>query len=239
MIAVGADLEPGTLLAAYRKGLFPMPDPGARRRQRIVWFSPNPRGILPLDGLRVSRSLRRSLRRYDVRRDTCFRAVMEACADPKRPGAWITPAFVDAYSRLHELGFAHSFEAFNDDGDLVGGLYGVRIERFFAGEAMFHHAVDASKVALVRLVEWLREIGCELLDVQWTTPHLESLGAIAIPRDDYLRRLQRAITPIADTGDTPDGPGDADETYDRQHDEAGDGGPAPDRRSYGLPSDVG
>lgn len=195
LVAVGADIEPGTLLAAYRRGLFPMPDPGARRRQRIAWFSPDPRGVIPLDGLHVSRTLRRSLRRYKVGLDVCFRQVMEGCADPRRPGAWITPEFIDAYTRLHDLGFANSVETFDDEGRLVGGVYGVRIERFFAGEAMFHTETDASKVALVHLVEWLNETGVVLFDVQWTTPHLVSLGAVDLPRDDYLARLSDAVTP--------------------------------------------
>jgi leucyl/phenylalanyl-tRNA--protein transferase len=193
LVAVGADLEPGTLLTAYRRGMFPMPDPGARRSQRIAWFSPDPRGVLPLDGLRISRSLRRSLRRYEIRRDTCFSAVISACADPARPGAWITPAIVAAYTRLHELGFVHSLECIDSDGELAGGLYGVRIDRFFAGEAMFSRQVDASKVALVALVEWLTETEAELLDVQWTTPHLASLGAVDIPRRRYLGLLQHAV----------------------------------------------
>lgn len=191
IVAIGADLEPGTLLAAYRQGLFPMP----YDRRRLAWFSPARRGIIPLDGLHVSRSLRRSLRRFEVRRDTNFRAVMQACADPSRKGGWINREFVDAYTRLHELGWANSVEVYDAEGALVGGVYGVRIERFFAGESMFHRATDASKVALVRLVEWLREIDVELFDVQWTTPHLESLGAIAIPRDEYLRRLASAVAP--------------------------------------------
>ena len=189
IVALGADLEPGTLLAAYRQGLFPMP----YDKRRIAWFSPARRGIIPLDAVQVSRSLRRSMRRYDVRMDTRFRAVMEACADPSRKGGWINRDFVDAYTRLHELGWAHSVETYDDVGHLVGGLYGVRIERLFAGESMFHRATDASKVALVHLVEWLRDAGVELLDVQWTTPHLESLGAIEISRDDYLTRLASAI----------------------------------------------
>jgi leucyl/phenylalanyl-tRNA---protein transferase len=189
IVALGADLEPGTLLAAYRQGLFPMP----YDKRRIAWFSPARRGIIPLDGLRVSRSLRRSMSRYEVRTDTRFRAVMEACADPARKGGWINRDFVDAYARLHELGWAHSVETYDDSGRLVGGLYGVRIERLFAGESMFHRATDASKVALVHLVEWLRDVGAELLDVQWTTPHLESLGAIDISRDEYLRRLASAV----------------------------------------------
>jgi leucyl/phenylalanyl-tRNA--protein transferase len=189
IVALGADLEPGTLLAAYRQGLFPMP----YDKRRIAWFSPARRGIIPLDGLRVSRSLRRSTQRFEIRMDTRFRAVMEACADPVRKGGWINRDFVDAYARLHELGWAHSVETYDESGRLVGGLYGVRIERLFAGESMFHRATDASKVALVALVEWLREAGAELLDVQWTTPHLESLGAIDISRDEYLTRLASAV----------------------------------------------
>jgi leucyl/phenylalanyl-tRNA--protein transferase len=189
IVALGADLEPGTLLAAYRQGLFPMP----YDKRRIAWFSPARRGIIPLDGLHVSRSLRRSVRRYEVRMDTRFRAVMEACADPARKGGWINRDFVDAYGKLQELGWAHSVETYDESGHLVGGLYGVRIERLFAGESMFHRATDASKVALVFLVDWLRDVGAELLDVQWTTPHLESLGAIEITRDEYLARLASAV----------------------------------------------
>jgi leucyl/phenylalanyl-tRNA--protein transferase len=189
IVALGADLEPGTLLAAYRHGLFPMP----YDKRRIAWFSPSRRGIIPLDGLHVSRSLRRSLGRFDVQMDTRFRTVMEACAEPSRKGGWINRDFVDAYTHLHELGWAHSVEVFDRSGELAGGLYGVRIGRLFAGESMFHRTTDASKVALVHLVEWLREIGGELLDVQWATPHLESMGAIEISRDEYLRRLASAI----------------------------------------------
>lgn len=189
IVAVGADLEPGTLLAAYRVGLFPMP----LDRRRIAWFSPDPRGVLPLDGLRTTRSLRRSVRRFDVRMDTAFAEVMAACADPTRPGSWIDRPFLTAYGRLHELGWAHSVEVFAPDGALVGGLYGVRIGGFFAGESMFHRETDASKVALVHLVDWLRDTGATLLDVQWSTPHLASLGVIEIPRSEYLRRLAAAI----------------------------------------------
>ena len=185
---VGADLEPGTLLAAYRSGLFPMP----LGRRSVAWFSPNPRAIIPLDGLRVSRSLRRSTSRYEVRRDTRFADVMVRCADPRRPGGWITPKFVKAYLRLHHMGWANSFECFVGD-ELVGGLYGVRVGRLFAGESMFHSATDASKVALVALVEWLRATGATLLDVQWTTPHLRSLGAVDVPRREYLALLDEAI----------------------------------------------
>ena len=188
LVGVGADLEPGTLLAAYRHGLFPMP-----MRPRLVgWWSPDPRGILPLDALRVSRSLRKSVARFEVREDTSFEAVMRACADPRRPHGWINEDFVAAYRRLHELGWAHSVETWQD-GELVGGLYGVRIGRFFAGESMFHRVTDASKVALVALVDELRATGATLLDVQWNTEHLASLGATAIPRDEYLARLADAI----------------------------------------------
>jgi leucyl/phenylalanyl-tRNA--protein transferase len=189
---VGGDLEPGTLLEAYRHGLFPMPF----GRRRLAWFSPDPRAIIPLDGLTVSRSLRRSTRRYEVRRDTRFGDVILRCADPHRPGSWITPAFVTAYRRLHALGWAHSFESIDADGALVGGLYGVRIGGFFAGEAMFHRARDASKVALVGLVDWLTATDGTLLDVQWLTPHLASLGAVAISRDEYLDRLVGAVAEV-------------------------------------------
>jgi leucyl/phenylalanyl-tRNA--protein transferase len=189
IVGIGGDLEPGTLLAAYRSGLFPMP----YGRKRIVWFSPDPRAILPLDGMRVTRSLRRSTSRYNVTRDTAFTDVMLLCGNPRRAGAWINAAFVDAYTRLHALGWAHSIECRDDEGRLVGGLYGVRIGGFFAGESMFHLARDASKVALVWLVEWLNESGACLLDVQWQTPHLASLGAITVSREHYLRRLAMAV----------------------------------------------
>jgi len=194
LVAVGADLEPGTLLAAYRAGLFPMPVDPRRRRSKMAWFSPDPRGIIPLDGLHVSRSLRRSMRRFDVKMDTRFREVVVACGDPSRPGRWITNPIVDAYTELFDLGWAHSVEVYEHD-ELVGGLYGLRIERFFAGEAMFHTATDASKTALVGLVEWLTGTGAELLDVQWVTDHLATLGAVAVPRSEYVHRLRSAITP--------------------------------------------
>jgi leucyl/phenylalanyl-tRNA--protein transferase len=191
LVAVGADLEPGTLLSAYSVGLFPMPT----HRRGVAWWSPDPRGILPLDALRVSKSLRRSCRRYDVRFDTCFREVMQRCGDPSRPNGWINGQFIDAYHVLHTMGWAHSVEVFDDDGLLVGGLYGVRINRFFAGESMFAAATDASKVALVALVDQLRLSASLLLDVQWTTPHLVSLGAVDVSRAVYLERLSEAIRP--------------------------------------------
>lgn len=165
----------------------------------IGWWSPDPRGIIELGGLRVSRSLRRSCRRYDVRVDTAFTEVMRRCGDPRRKGGWITDEFIDAYTALHRLGYAHSFETY-DGGQLVGGLYGVAINGLFAGESMFHAAADASKVALVALVDTLRSLGGRrLLDVQWKTDHLASLGASEIPRARYLTRLAVAmkVPPLA------------------------------------------
>ena len=192
LVAIGADLEPGTLLAAYRAGLFPMPVDPHRRRSKMAWFSPDPRGIIPLDGLHVSRSLRRSMGRFEVRMDTRFTEVVMACGRPNRPGRWINRAIVDAYTQLFRLGWGHSVEVYLDN-ELVGGLYGLRIDRFFAGEAMFHTATDASKTALVALVDWLNDTGAELLDVQWVTDHLATLGAVAIPRPEYLARLRHAL----------------------------------------------
>ena len=158
------------------------------------WWSPDPRGVLPLDGLHVSRSLRRSLRRYEVRVDTAFAEVVVGCSDPARAGGWITPAIESAYGRLHALGWAHSVEAWDGDG-LAGGLYGVAIGGLFAGESMFSRRVDASKVALVELVRILREDERDerLLDVQWATPHLATLGVVEVPRSTYLARLTRAL----------------------------------------------
>jgi leucyl/phenylalanyl-tRNA--protein transferase len=187
LVGVGADLEPGTLLAAYRGGLFPMPF----RKRLVGWWSPDPRGILPLDHIVVSRSLRQSMRRFDVRSDTAFTEVMRRCGDPRRPHGWINESFVAAYSRLHEMGWAHSIETWRD-GELVGGLYGLLIDRFFAGESMFHTVTDASKTAMVATVEALREEGAELFDVQWSTPHLASMGVVEVPRVEYLRLLARA-----------------------------------------------
>jgi leucyl/phenylalanyl-tRNA---protein transferase len=187
IVGLGADLEPGTLIAAYRSGLFPM----NVRRGVLAWWSPNPRGILPLDGLHVSRSLRRAIPRFDVTVNVAFEDVMRGCADPHRPHGWIDETFIDAYTRLHALGWAHSVETWQD-GRLVGGMYGVRIARFFAGESMFHRVTDASKVALWAAVSLLRLDGVELFDVQWTTPHLRSLGAVDLSRDEYLRRLASA-----------------------------------------------
>lgn len=194
LVGVGADLQPGTLLAAYRAGVFPM-GLGRHGRGPIGWWSPDPRGVLPLDGLRVSRSLRRSARRYEIRVDTVFARVVQACAAPDRPGRWITAGLAAAYGRLHELGWAHSVECW-DGRHLAGGLYGVGIGGLFAGESMFHAQRDASKVALLALVGMLRADGVpgRLLDVQWRTDHLASLGVVELSRAAYLARLAPALT---------------------------------------------
>lgn len=193
LVGVGADLEPGTLLAAYRAGLFPM-GLGRHGRGTIGWWCPDPRGILPPDGLRVSRSLNRSCSRFEIRVDTAFDEVVAGCADPSRPGRWITVKVAQAYARLHRLGWAHSVECWRE-GRLVGGLYGLAIGGLFAGESMFHRETDASKAALVALVRLLGtpEPSRRLLDVQWQTPHLAGLGVVEIPRVDYLTRLEEAL----------------------------------------------
>jgi leucyl/phenylalanyl-tRNA--protein transferase len=179
------------VLDAYRHGLFPM---RMERGGPLAWWSPDPRGIIPLDGLRVSRSLRRSCRRFDVTVDTCFEAVMRACADPRRPDGWIDESFITAYTHLHTLGWTHSIEVWTRDEEpgLAGGLYGIAIGGLFAGESMFHKKTDASKVALVALVDRLQQGGGTLLDVQWSTDHLETLGAIEIPRTKYLGLVEQA-----------------------------------------------
>ncbi|WP_426570930.1 leucyl/phenylalanyl-tRNA--protein transferase [Aquihabitans sp. McL0605] len=190
LVAIGADLAPGTILAAYRSGLFPMP---VRWSRAPGWWSPDPRGIIPLEGLRVSRSLRKATERFEVRIDTEFDQVIDACGDPRRPHGWINRAIKDAYRDLHRRGWAHSVETWSADGELVGGLYGIAIGGLFAGESMFHRATDASKVALVGLVEALLAGGAELLDVQWKTDHLATLGAVEIPRSQYLELLPHAV----------------------------------------------
>ncbi len=193
VVGLGADLAPGTLLAAYRRGLFPMRLYGTSGP--LGWWSPDPRGVLPPTGLRVSRSLRRSLRRYRTTVDTAFADVVAGCADERRPGKWITDEIRAAYLELHRLGWAHSVEAWTPDGQLVGGLYGVAVGGLFAGESMFARATDASKVALVRLADLLTVDGCSerLLDVQWCTAHLARLGCVEVSRRRYLRELDRVL----------------------------------------------
>ena len=193
LVAAGADLEPGTVLAAYRLGLFPM-GLGADGHGTIGWWSPDPRGVLPPGALRVRPSLRKVLGRFEVTVDRAFPEVVAACADPSRQGRWITPEIDAAYQRLHALGWAHSVEVWRD-GDLVGGLYGLSIGGLFAGESMFHRVRDASKVALVALVRRVHADGDprRLVDVQWATPHLRRLGAQEWPREVYRDRLARAL----------------------------------------------
>ncbi len=199
LVGLGADLEPGTVLAAYRAGVFPMPS-GRRRRDPMGWWSPQERGVLELDDLVVSRSLRRSCRDVDIRVDTAFAEVLDACADPRRPQGWIDARIRAAYTELHRLGWAHSVEAWRGD-RLVGGLYGLTLGGLFAGESMFHRERDASKAALVGLVEMLRAepIGPRLIDVQWVTPHLASLGVSERPRAAYLRGLPGLLATPAPT----------------------------------------
>lgn len=199
LLTVGGDLRPARVIGAYRRGVFPMEVGGMPGV--LGWWSPDPRGIVPLDGLRVTRSLRQSARRYDIRVDSCFGRVIRACANPSREHGWINEGFIAAYSKLHEMGWAHSVEAFDRSGALAGGLYGVRVDGLFAGESMFHVGRDASKVALMALVELMRSSGMTLLDVQWATEHLVSLGAIAVPRREYLARLAAAVS--AGSGVTP------------------------------------
>lgn len=199
VVGVGADLAPSTLVAAYAHGLFPMP---IEQNGPVAWWSPDPRGVLPLDALIVSRSTRRSIRRFRVTIDADFPQVITRCASLPREGGWIDDQMIEAYCELHRLGWAHSVETWRGD-ELVGGLYGVKVAGLFAGESMFHTATDASKVALVALVHALRSVGAVLLDVQWPTDHLISLGVTPMPRTDYLQRVGRAAattcSPIATT----------------------------------------
>ncbi|CAN5218948.1 leucyl/phenylalanyl-tRNA--protein transferase [soil metagenome] len=190
-LARGGDLLPETLVDAYAHGVFPWPD----AHGTLLWWSPDPRAVIPLDGLRVSRSLRRTLRRGGLACsvDRAFARVARACADRPGEATWIRPEMVAAYTRLHELGVAHSVEVWDPAGTLVGGLYGVAVGGAFTGESMFHRVGDASKVALVHLVERLRAGGFELLDAQLQTPHLASLGAVEVPRARFLDRLTDAV----------------------------------------------
>ncbi|WP_232012430.1 leucyl/phenylalanyl-tRNA--protein transferase [Propionibacterium australiense] len=189
-------LDADFTLAAYAAGLFPMPlhESGY---EGIGWWSPVRRGVLPLRALRVSHSLKRSLNRYTTSIDRAFEQVLSGCADPSRPYGWIDEDIRAVYTELHECGWVHSVESWDEEGRLVGGLYGVSVHGLFAGESMFHdpqHGRDASKVALVRLVDELSAGGrAGLLDVQWLTPHLASLGGIEVPRSRYLALLADAL----------------------------------------------
>lgn len=207
VVAVGGDLLAGTLLDAYAAGMFPMPI----RRGRLAWFSPDPRAVLPVEGVHVSRSLRRSMRAFEVSVDQCFEQVMRRCGDPRRPHGWINDDIVAAYTELHRLGWAHSVEIWHE-GSLAGGLYGVSVGGLFAGESMFHSVTDASKAAVVATCQILAEVPGAVFDVQWQTPHLESLGVIEIDRDDYLDRVAAAleVAPPAVFDGAPSGAADLD-----------------------------
>ena len=188
---MGADLAPSTLIGAYRRGVFPWPHDSI---DAVPWFSPPQRGVIPLEDLRISRSLARTLRRsgWETTVDEDFDAVVAGCREPRagEPGTWISGDLAAAYGRLHRCGHAHSLEVWEGD-DLIGGIYGVLVGGIFCGESMFHRKTDASKTALTDLVSRLREAGAGLLEVQHATPHLRSLGAIEIPRAVYLGLLRR------------------------------------------------
>jgi len=206
LIALTDEFDADLTVEAYRAGAFPMPLTDAGLPEGLMgWWSPMDRGILPLDDLRVTRSLRQSAKRLRVTFDGAFAEVIARCGDPRRPDGWIDAAVVAVYTELHERGIAHSVEVWTPEGRLAGGLYGVSIAGLFAGESMFHDPVigrDASKVALLRLVEFLDDgVEGRLLDVQWVTPHLASLGAVEVDRVDYLRLLGEALElPTPDWG---------------------------------------
>lgn len=192
LIAWGGDLEVASLLLAYRSGIFPWPQ---NERAPILWFAPPKRAILVFDRLHVSQRLERSLKKFSFRVDGDFPAVISACARAKnrkgQRGTWITRAMIDAYSSLFDAGHAHSFETLNAQGDLVGGMYGVRIGKFFAGESMFHTETDASKFALIQAVPWLQSEGLKWMDIQMMTPLLKNLGAEEKTRKQYMTLLSR------------------------------------------------
>ena len=191
LVGHGADFEPPTIIAAYRAGCFPWPHPSYER----LWFSPEPRAILPVGGLHVSRRLVRTARAggFRVTVDAAFGEVIRSCSLNRPEGSWITPSLTAAYARLHELGWAHSVEAWTREGDLAGGLYGIRVGRMFGAESMFHRVRDGSKVALVGFMQWCEAEGIELVDIQVLTDHTASLGGVEISRHEYLQRLANAI----------------------------------------------
>jgi leucyl/phenylalanyl-tRNA--protein transferase len=190
LVAIGGDLSAPRLLEAYRRGIFPWYDEGLP----ICWWSPDPRAILELDSLRVSRRLGRTIRsgRFSLTVNRDFAGVIRGCADRPRDGTWITAEMIEAYESLHRLGFAHSIEVWNDD-ILAGGLYGVAIGGLFAGESMFSRQRDGSKVALAHLIERLRQRQFQLFDIQFLNGHTARMGAVEIPRPEYLTRLRAAL----------------------------------------------
>jgi leucyl/phenylalanyl-tRNA--protein transferase len=208
LVGIGGDLRPATLLRAYTDGVFPWFSQG----DPILWWSPDPRSVIELNGLHVSRSLARTIRKgtFRVTVNRAFAAVVRGCAEARPDGTWITPQMATAYEALHRLGHAHSVETWMrseavsreapaeraddlDDWTLAGGIYGVAVGALFAGESMFYRVSDASKVALVALAERLRERGYELFDVQMRTDHTARMGATDIPRSEYLRRLRETV----------------------------------------------
>ena len=183
------ELKPEILLSAYANGIFPMAD----EQDEICWYSPDPRAVIELDRFKITRSLRQHIRRgnYEIRFDTCFDSVIRQCSD-REDGTWISHDIIESYGGLHKLGYAHSVETFYGE-ELAGGLYGVSMGGAFFGESMFTEITDGSKLALVALVERMKDRRMPLLDIQFLTPHLERFGAVEISRDEYLRRLESAV----------------------------------------------
>jgi leucyl/phenylalanyl-tRNA--protein transferase len=193
LVILGADLKPETVIDSYKHGIFPMHIEVEGKRE-IGWWSPQQRGILPLNKINISKSLQKSMKKFRVTFDQDFDQVIDGCGDDKRPQGWINKEIKIAYKKLFELGYVHSVEVWNKSDELVGGLYGVEVKGLFAGESMFHKETDASKTAMVYLVNRLKEDGGErIFDVQWQTPHLKSMGVIKIPRSKYLSLLPEVM----------------------------------------------
>ena len=193
LVILGADLKPETVIDSYQHGIFPMHIEVANKRQ-IGWWSPQQRGILPLNKINISKSLQKSMKKFHVSFDQAFDQVIDGCGDDKRPQGWINKEIKIAYKKLFELGYVHSVEVWNKKDELVGGLYGVEVQGLFAGESMFHKETDASKTAMVYLVKKLKDAGGKrLFDVQWQTSHLKSMGVIKIPRSKYLSLLPEVM----------------------------------------------
>lgn len=201
LVAAGADLSPETIVAAYRRGMFPWPHSGEDR----LWWSPDPRGVLFPERIHVTRRLARTIRqgRFRITLDADFEQVIQRCA-ARREGTWITPGMIEAYVRLHQLGWAHSFEVWDEAGRLAGGLYGLHVGGMFGAESMFHAARDASKVAMVAMAQHCERAGIAVVDVQLLTPHLASMGCEEIPRAAYLDLIASvADRPVHFTGPRP------------------------------------
>lgn len=188
---LGGDYTPESILGAYVRAMFPWPHEAGDR----IWYSSDPRAILPVDGLNVSRRLARTLSqgKFTATVDAAFAEVIAGCADRGHEKTWITPELIECYVELHRLGWAHSFETWTPRGDLAGGLYGVGLRGMFGAESMFHQVTDGSKAAMVAMIQHLRAIGVSLIDLQVLTEHTERMGAIEIPRDEYIERLAAAM----------------------------------------------